>query len=70
MCQNNHKDIKTDISGRTTITKVQKEVIGGKVAGVVEVRDQGVKDRQKNIHSLINEGEQLIFEMLKEILNK
>ncbi|MCK5416381.1 hypothetical protein KAI92_03070 [Candidatus Parcubacteria bacterium] len=67
---NNHKNIKTDISGKPVITKINKNVIGGKIAGVVEIRDQKIKEKQRNIHNLINEGEQLVFEMLRNILNK
>lgn len=41
----------------------------GRVAGVSEVHDPTVKEKERNIHNLIDEGEKIVFEMLKFILD-
>lgn len=64
----NHNDIKTDFSGKSLVTKVNSAEIGGKVAGVVEVREDLLDEKKNNIHSLINEGERLIFDLIKNVL--
>ncbi len=68
--KNNYENLKPSLSGHSVTKTVNHDQITGRVAGVVEIRDPKIEEKRETIYSLINEGEKIIFEMLKSILNK
>ncbi len=68
--KNNYDNYEPDLSGHGNTKTINHNELVGRVAGVAEVRSPQIEEKRETIYSLINEGEKIIFEMLKSILNK